>query len=95
MTSKNSDPGVSNFPHYSIGEIMSKLNLDELSVRKLISKAGIDIDIMKNDPSETLPYEDFRLLWVSLANRREGRLLAKMLIEEQDNWFTRWSIKRR
>ncbi len=95
MTNKNSDPGVSNFPHYSIGEIMALLNLDESSVRKLIIKAGIDIDKMKKDPSETIRYEDFRLLWLSLANRREGRLLARLLIEERENWFTRWGRKGR
>jgi len=89
MTNKLAGSNGSNYPHYSIREIMVLLDLDEASVRKLIEKAGITIEIMKKDPDETIRYEDFRRLWFSLANRREGRLLATLLIEELDNWFTK------
>ncbi len=75
------------FPEYSLAEIMALLKIDEKSVRKLIKEAGIEIDLSKNDPSETIQYNDFRKLWVSRANRRDGRLLATLLVEPTTSWF--------
>ena len=95
MTDKNLDKDVSGNPAYSIGEIMALLGYDEQKVRKLIKKAGIKIDELKQDPGERIRYEDFRYLWISLANRREGRLLETLLIEESSSWFGDMFRKRR
>ena len=74
-------------PQYSINTIMQLLKLNESAVRKLLVDAGIEINESKNDPDETIRYEDFRKLWISRANRPEGKLLATLLIEKSDNWF--------
>ena len=74
-------------PQYSINTIMQLLKLNESAVRKLLVDAGIEINDSKNDPDETIRYEDFRKLWISRANRPEGKLLATLLIEKSDNWF--------
>jgi len=73
-------------PAYAIAEIMAALEKDEDAVRKLIKKAGIEIDMLRQDPGERIRYEDFRRLWVSLANRREGQLLSTLLIEKSESW---------
>lgn len=83
------------FPQYTIGEIMTLLKLDEKAVRNLISKADIEIDENINDPTERIAYDDFRKLWVSLANRREGRLLGALLVEESDSWWDKMIGKRK
>ena len=75
------------FPEYSLEELMTLLKIDEASIRRLIKEAGIEIDLSKNDPSETIQYDDFRKLWVSRANRRDGRLLATLLVEPTTSWF--------
>lgn len=89
MKDKDFNTDISETPKYSIAEIMNLLNFNEQKVRHLIKKAGIEIDELKKDPSETIDYKDFRTLWLSCANRREGRLLATLLIEESGNWFKR------
>ena len=94
MTDKNLASGVSETPQYSIGDIMELLKRDELAVRKLLIKAGVEIEELKSDPSETIRYKDFRILWLSIANRREGRLLANLLIEESGNWLSKLIRKR-
>jgi hypothetical protein len=76
-------------PQYTINDLMKLLSLSEVGIRKLLVDAGIEIDESKSDPQEIIPYEDFRKLWISLANRPEGRLLATLLIEESGNWFDR------
>jgi len=86
---------LSKTPRYTIAQIMELLDLDEPVVRKMIKKAGIAIDELISDPSERIRYEDFRLLWISVANRYEGRLLATLLIEEHENWFGNLFKKRR
>ena len=85
----NDDPNqiAQDAPAYAIAELMALLEKDELAVRQLIHKAGIEIDPLKQDPGERIRYEDFRRLWVSLANRREGPLLATLLIEKSESWF--------
>ena len=95
MTNNESESNLSKTPRYTIANIMKLLNLDEPKVRKLIKRAGIDIDELKSDPSELIRYKDFRLLWLSVANRRIGRLLATLLVEEPDNWFFNLFRKRR
>lgn len=87
MKEKDNPPNRLNAPTYSIADIMKLLEINEPTVRKLIKKAGIPIDTAKCDPSETLCYEDFRRLWISRANRRDGRLLATLLVEESENWW--------
>jgi len=94
MSDKEPDDLKSGTPEYSIAEIMDLLHADEQNVRHLIKKAGITIDESKKDPSETILYKDFRTLWISRANRREGRLLATLLIEESDNWLNRHFAKK-
>ena len=81
-------------PQYTVNTIMQLLQVPEPGVRKLLIEAGIGVDANKIDPDEIIRYEDFRILWVSLANRREGRLLASLLIEESDNWFTKLSRRK-
>ena len=89
MKSTPSEFNSSNIPRYSIAQIMELLDLEEPAVRKMIRKAGISIETRKSDPGERIPYEDFRKLWLSVANRYEGKLLAKMLIEEHENWYSK------
>ena len=74
-------------PQYTIEDIMKLLMLNEPGVRKLLIEAGAEVDELKIDPEETIRYEDYRKLWVSCANRPQGRLLATLLIEESGNWF--------
>jgi hypothetical protein len=83
------DPGQEQFvePQYTIGEIMDLLKMDQASVRELIVGAGVDLDLSKKDRGEKIAYEDYRKLWVSRANRPEGKLLAALLVEESENWF--------
>lgn len=87
MENKDQEHNTPVAPAYSISEIMALLKIDELAVRKLLTRAGITIDETKSDPNERIRYHDFRLLWVSLANRREGRLLSTLLVEKSGNWF--------
>lgn len=89
MTNENLSKNEPAYPKYQLAEIMDLLKMDEPKVRKLIKKAGIKIDEDKRDPNERIRYEDFRLLWISLANRREGRLLATLLIEDSESWIDR------
>jgi hypothetical protein len=88
MKEKDHPPKLSNTPAYSISDIMNLLGKNEPTVRKLIEKAGVEIDTGKSNPGETLCYEDFRRLWFSLANRRDGRLLGTLLVEESGNWWS-------
>jgi hypothetical protein len=74
-------------PRYTIGEIMDLLGRDEPYVRELIAEAGVDLDPDKHDPSERIDYADYRKLWISRANRAEGKKLTKLLIEESSSWF--------
>ena len=90
MIDKDLDSQNSEVPQYSIAEIIALLEKDEAKVRKLIKKAGVEIDESKNDTNEQIRYEDFCKLWVSLANRREGWLLSTMLVEESGNWWIRF-----
>jgi len=85
----NRDSGQEQFvgPQYTIGEIMDLLGMDEASVRELIVNAGVDVDPSKKDRGERITYADYRKLWVSRANRPEGKLLAALLVEESENWF--------
>jgi len=87
MANDNLDQNAQKTPAYSISEIMMLLKINESKVRKLLTRAGIEIDETKSDPNERIRYDDFRRLWVSLANRREGRLLATLLVEKTDSWF--------
>ena len=89
MKSTHSKSHLSNTPRYSIAQIMALLDLEEPAVRKMIRKADIRIDVRKSDPGERICYEDFRILWLSVANRYEGKLLATMLIEEHENWYSK------
>jgi len=95
MKLSNSESHLSNTPRYTIAQLMDLLDLDEPVVRKMIKKAGIAIDEHISDPGERIRYEDFRLLWISVVNRYEGRLLATLLIEEHENWFGNLFKKRR
>lgn len=89
MTNQNSQSDQEKMPEYSIAELMALLKIDEPAVRKLLTKAGVEVDRSKTDPGETIRYDDFRKLWISRANKREGRLLATLLVEESGNWWTR------
>jgi hypothetical protein len=89
MKNQNYGDDTEEFPEYSLADIMELLKIDEKTTRKLIKKAGIEIELSKSDPNEVISYEDYRKLWVSRANRREGRLLATLLVEECVNWWTK------
>ena len=87
MMKEESDQNDTPQPKYSIGEIMALLNVDERKVREFLVAAGVAVDPAKNDPEERIAYPDYRKLWISRANRPEGRLLAKLLVEESTSWF--------
>ena len=87
MTDNRLDEKEVENPKYSIAEIMDLLGQSERAVRTLIKKAGVDIDESKSDTSERIKYADYRKLWLSRANRREGKLLAKLLTEKSESWF--------
>ena len=89
MKSTHSNANPMSTPNYSITQIMDLLDINEPALRKMITKAGINIDESIIDPSETILYEDLRRLWLSVANRYEGKLLAKLLIEKHENWYSR------
>ena len=89
MKSSPIDPKMSKMPSYTIAQLMNLLDLREPAVRRMIKKAGIGIDESLNDPDETICYEDFRILWLSVANRYEGKLLATLLIEKHENWYSK------
>ncbi len=89
MTKKEADRNQVEEPHYTYSEIMALLDVDERSVRKMLVDAGVDVELSKNDPTERIAYADYRKLWISRANRPEGRLLAKLLVEESDSWTSR------
>ncbi len=74
-------------PQYTLSEIMALLAYDERAVRELLAAAGVDLDPSKTDPGERIAYADYRRLWLSRANRPEGKLLARLLVEESTNWF--------
>ena len=59
---------------------MALLDENEQMVRKWLIAAGVDVDPSKTDPEERITYPDYRRLWVSRANRPEGKLLATLLI---------------
>ena len=83
-------------PQYTLANIMLLLDQKVLADRNLIKRAGIEIDELKSDPSEIIRYEDYRLLWISLANRCEGKLLSTLLVEEKShNWFSNLFGRRR
>jgi len=94
MIKRENDSQNTEFPHYSIAEIMALLEKEESKVRNLLQKAGIETDVSKKDPHERIQYEDFCKLWASLVNRREGRLLSTMLLEGPGNWWTNLLGKR-
>jgi len=94
MIERENDSQNSEFPQYSIAEIMAVLEKEESKVRNLLKKDGIEIDASKNNPNERIQYEDFCKLWVSLVNQREGRLLSTMLVGGTGNWWTNLFGKR-
>ena len=89
MTKKESDNHNLPKPKYAIGEIMALLDEDEQVVRKWLVAAGVDVDPLISNPEERITYPDYRKLWISRANRPEGRLLTTLLVEESTNWFDR------
>ncbi len=90
MTKKEAERNQVEEPRYTYSEIMVLLNVDERSLRKMLVDAGVDVDPSKNNPGEKIAYADYRKLWISRANRPDGRLLAKLLVEESDSWFGKW-----
>lgn len=89
MTENNSESNASDAPQYSIAEIMNLLDEEETKVRKMIKKAGGEIDETINDPNERISYESYCKLWVSQINRPNGRLLGTLLVGGTENWFGR------
>ena len=87
MTKNESDKSNSAQPRYAISEIMALLDVDEREVREWLVAAGVDVDPSTSDPEERIDYPDYRKLWVSRANRTEGKLLATLLVEESTSWF--------
>ena len=86
MAKKDSEKRNDEGPQYTIAEIMALLDVKEHVVRELLVDAGVDVDLSKKDPTERIAYPDYRKLWISRANKPEGRLLAKLLIEESTSW---------
>jgi hypothetical protein len=87
MVTDDPNQNAQDAPAYSIAEMMTLMKKDEIAIRKLIKSAGVEIDLLRQDPSERIPYDDFRRLWISLANRRDGQLLSTLLIENSESWF--------
>lgn len=73
MTKRDSGQDQSMDPRYSIGEIMALLDVDERTVRKFLVKAGVDVKPSITDPGEKIAYADYRELWISRANKPEGK----------------------
>lgn len=86
MVKKDSEKRNGEKPQYTIADIMALLDVEEHVVREFLVDAGVDVESSKNDPTERIAYPDYRKLWISRANRPEGRLLAKLLVEESTSW---------
>ena len=87
MAKKDSEQKQVEGPRYSIGEIMALIDEDERTVRKLLVDAGVDVNPAITDPGEKIAYPDYRNLWISRANRPEGRKLETLLVEESNKGF--------
>ena len=61
---------------YQLAEVMSKLELDEGTLRKLLADVGVQIQREKQDPEETVTYHELVLLLADRAGSKEGDLLG-------------------
>lgn len=64
---------------YMLSEVMTKLELDEATLRKLFSDVGVDLDLSISDPTATITRDDMISLLADRAGSREGDLIADIL----------------
>jgi hypothetical protein len=64
---------------YQLSSIMTKTELDEDILRKLLKDVGVDIDVNVKNPQETITQDDLIALLADRAGSREGDLLAEFI----------------
>ncbi len=64
---------------YTLSEIMTLLELDEPTVRRLFNGVGLDFDPAVQNPEEVVTEKDVIALLADRAGSREGKLLADFL----------------
>jgi hypothetical protein len=64
---------------YQLSSIMTKTELDEGILRKLLKDVGVDIDVNVKNPQETITQDDLIALLADRAGSREGDLLAEFI----------------
>ena len=62
-----------------LSEVMNILNQDEETTRKMLNKAGADLDEQASDPNISLSREEIASLATEQGNTREGQLLSALL----------------
>jgi hypothetical protein len=64
---------------YQLSSIMTKTELDEGILRKLLKDVGVDIDVNVKNPQETITQDDLIALLADRAGSCEGDLLAEFI----------------
>ncbi len=64
---------------YTLSELIEKLELDEVTLRKLLWDVGIDIDPQLSNPTEIISERDLIPLLADRAGSRVGDRLAELL----------------
>jgi hypothetical protein len=64
---------------YQLSSIMTKTELDEDILRKLLKDVGVDIDVNVKNPQETITQDDLIALLADRAGSREGDSLAEFI----------------
>lgn len=64
---------------YKLSEMITLLDLEEPTVRKLFKDVGVDLDLKISNPDEIILRKDVIALFADRAGSKEGKILANFL----------------